>query len=299
MTQHEYFESFADESGIEMSAHTVDLYARTGYVLLGGLFSLEEIATIKSALPEILDERSERTVMEASQLAVRSVYGVHQHHPIYRDLARHPRILGLVRQLLRSSVYVYQSKVNTKAAVDGDVWPWHQDYVFWQREDFMPEARALTVAVFLDDVTELNGPILLIPGSHRDGVLPFETQDGPAAGYDPSVQWLPNLIARLKYTIERQTLIDLARERGVVAAKGRAGAALFFDCNLAHASLPNLSPVDRTLALLTYNPVDNAPVAAALHRPEFLVSRDTRPLVPVDDRIFKCPPDAGAANRGS
>ena len=113
MAQHEYIESFADDVGIEMSAHTVELYARTGYVLLGGLFSLEEIETIKAAIPEILEERTERTVLEASQLAVRSVYGVHQHHPVYRDLARHPRILGLVRQLLHSSVYVYQSKLNT------------------------------------------------------------------------------------------------------------------------------------------------------------------------------------------
>ena len=68
-------------------------------------------------------------------------------------------------------------------------------------------------------------------------------------------------------------------DAGVVAPKGRAGSVLLFDCNLAHASPPNLSHLGRTIALFTYNRVDNAPPASALHRPEFLVSRDTRPIV--------------------
>jgi ectoine hydroxylase len=274
-----------------MFAHSIapaaECYETTGYLLIEDLFSSSEIANIKTSIPDILRDPTERTVLEASQRTVRSVYGIHEHSPVFGHLARHPRLLERARQLLRGDVYVYQSKLNTKAAFDGDVWPWHQDYVYWQREDSMPAPRALTVAVFLDDVTEFNGPMMVVPGSHRRGVLPFVTNDGQPAGYDASAPWLPNVVASLKYTLEKHSFMRLARQQGLVAPKARAGAALFFDCNLAHASAPNLSPFDRTLAFLTYNRVDNAPPAAALHRPAFLVSRDTRATMPVNDQIFE------------
>jgi ectoine hydroxylase len=222
---------------------------------------------------------------------VRSVYGVHQHSPLFHRLARHPRLVEPARQLLGGDVYVYQSKLNTKAAFDGDLWPWHQDYVFWLREDSMPGPHVLTVAIFLDEVTEFNGPMLLIPGSHHDGVLPIELREdgGPDADSDERRPWLPNLVARLKYTLDREVFLQLSRRLGMVSPKGSPGAVLFFDCNIAHASPPNLSPFDRTLGFITYNRVDNAPAAAGLHRPDFLVSRDTAAVASVSDGIFRTP----------
>ena len=55
------------------------------------------------------------------------------------------------------SVYVHQFKLNAKAAFEGDVWQWHQDYGTWARDDGMPEARAMNIAVFLDEVMPING----------------------------------------------------------------------------------------------------------------------------------------------
>jgi ectoine hydroxylase len=80
--------------------------------------------------------------------------------------------------MLKSDANVHQFKINSKAAYRGDVWEWHQDYIFWQREDGMPTARVVNAVVFLDDVNEFNGPLLLIPTSHHLGVI-----DVPA--YDP------------------------------------------------------------------------------------------------------------------
>src|SRR5262245_56734879 len=208
-------------------------YDQAGYLLVENLFSLEEVRNITRSVPEVMRQRTERTVLEASQRTVRSVYGIHQHHPTFEKLAKHPRLINRAKQLLRGEVYVYQSKLNTKAAVEGDLWPWHQDYVYWLREDAMPQPRALTVVVLLDDVTEFNGPMMVIPRSHHAGVLPFDISDGPPPGYRQAPQWLPNVVARLKYTLAKQTFIDMARANGLVAPKARAGAALFFDCNLA------------------------------------------------------------------
>ena len=55
-------------------------------------------------------------------------------------LARHPRLVEPLRQLFGEDVYVHQFKLNAKAAFEGDVWQWHQDYGTWARDDGMPRA---------------------------------------------------------------------------------------------------------------------------------------------------------------
>jgi ectoine hydroxylase len=270
-------------------------FERDGFLLLEDVFALEELEVIQASIVEATAERGERTVLESFSQVVRSVYGVHQHQRAFADLSRHPRVAGVAKQLLGADIYVYQSKLNTKWAFDGDIWPWHQDYVYWLEEDAMPQARALTAAVFLDDITELNGPMMFIPGSHRSGVLGFDTSAGRPPGYENAPGWIPSLTARMKYTLDKKGLEHLAREAGVVAPKAKAGSVLFFDCNVAHASPSNLSPFNRTLMLYTYNRVDNAPSESSLHRPEFLVSRDTRPIDSVSDDVFS---PSARAHRG-
>src|SRR6516164_5078089 len=75
------------------------------------------------------------------------------------------------RGRLRASV-----QAQRQAAFEGDVWQWHQDYGTWARDDGMPQARAMNIAVFLDEVMPINGALMLIPKSHKQGVL--------AAGHD-------------------------------------------------------------------------------------------------------------------
>jgi ectoine hydroxylase len=137
----------------------------------------------------------------------------------------------------------------------------------------------VTAAVFLDDVTERNGPVLLIPGSHKHGVLPCieraDSTSGPA--------WTAHVSASLEYEIDEAVQLTLVAEAGIMAAVGRAGSVLFFDGSVAHASRANLSSDRRALAMFTYNAVENAPPVEALHRPDFLVSRDVDAVTPVID----------------
>jgi hypothetical protein len=88
-----------------------------------------------------------------------------------------------LEQIFGEQVYMHQFKINGKMAFEGDVWQWHQDYGTWQRDDDMPEARAMNIALFLDDVTEFNGPLMFIPKSHKRGVL--------EAGHDVTTTLLP------------------------------------------------------------------------------------------------------------
>lgn len=268
-------------------------FQERGFLLLEDRFSARELALLRRRAAVQLAGRSERTVMEASGEVVRSVYAPHESDPVFAALARHPRLVSPAQRLLAGDVYVYQSKLNVKSPFVGEVWEWHQDYVFWRNEDAMPAPRVLTAAVYLDDVHEFNGPVVLIPGSHRQGVLRCPA---PAnAGDDPALPgWHSHVSARLKYAIDREVLGELAGKYGLCAPKARAGAILLFDSNIAHASSTNISPFSRALVLYTYNHVANAPARPT--RPGFLVSRDTRAIVPVADDALLDPGsfDAGA-----
>lgn len=249
-----------------------------GLLLLEDCFSARELDLLRRRAAVVLAERGERTVMEASGEAVRSVYAPHESDPVFALLGRHPRLVRPARRLLGGDVYVYQSKLNVKSPFVGEIWEWHQDYIFWRNEDAMPTPRVLTAAVYLDDVDDFNGPLVMIPGSHREGVLPCpeaHAPDGAAPG------WHAHVSARLKYAIDRPVIGELARRYGLCAPKARAGALLLFDANIAHASSTNISPFARSLILYTYNHVANAPARPT--RPGFLVSRDVRPIAEASD----------------
>lgn len=268
-----------------ISSIQVDKYNRDGYILIDNVLSADEIRMLRSEVKYEARATGERVVLEKGSNIVRSIYGVHFSNRLFDEAARQERIVEPVKKILKNDVYVYQSKVNLKGAFDGDVWDWHQDYIYWHKEDGMPASKVLTVAVFLDEVTEFNGPLMLIPGSHRHGVLSGRVLDTHPAGYENKPGWIANLTADLKYTIDRNVISELVQANGIVSAKGSAGSVLIFDGNIVHASPANISPLARTLLLYTYNRVDNAPDIGKLHRPDFLVSRDSRPIQVLDDSI--------------
>ncbi len=260
-------------------------YQDNGYLLITEVFAPEEITEMLQELPALFAKDHPGRVLEKDGHTVRSVYGCHTTTEIFKRLVRDSRVLEPAQDLIGGQLYVYQFKLNLKAALSGDVWQWHQDFIYWREEDGMAQPNVLTAAIFLDDVTELNGPMFLVPGSHRSGVLePLAQGAGPnndalmLDAYSKSPAWISNLTATLKYSIDQQVLVELISRYGAVAPKGPAGSILFFHPNIVHGSGTNISPQNRVLALTTYNSVKNAPRFPENRRPEFLASSDTRPL---------------------
>ena len=89
--------------------------------------------------------------------------------------------------------------------------------------------------------------------------------------------------ADLKYKINKEILSRVTQKNNIVAVKGGAGFVLFFDGNLFHASSNNLSPRDRLSVFVSYNSVENALAEVRNPRPEFIASRDFRPIETVSD----------------
>ena len=76
----------------------------------------------------------------------------------------------------------------------------------------------------------------------------------------------------------------MIHEGGIVTAKGNAGSAIFFDCNMMHGSNGNITPYPRSNAFFVYNSVKNMltdPFCGLDPRPDYIASRDFNPLQPV------------------
>ncbi|WP_025616736.1 phytanoyl-CoA dioxygenase family protein [Salinispora cortesiana] len=260
-------------------------YRRDGYVLLAPDFLAEDVpAAVTSAIPSAVADDSPRRILERDGTTVRSVYGLHQTHPTIAGLARLPQLLGAVRQILGDDVYVHQSKINFKEPFSGDQWEWHQDYVYWLQNDGVQAPDLVNAAIFVDEVTEFNGPLTFVPGSHRHGLLAGQDLDGMPLGYEDAPAWVATLTANEKFRVEPAVIEDLARREGLVSPKGPAGSLLLFDPNILHSSAPNISPFRRAMLMFVYNSVSNSPRPVATPRPPFLADPDVRPLQPLSTR---------------
>jgi ectoine hydroxylase-related dioxygenase (phytanoyl-CoA dioxygenase family) len=278
---------------MRLANEQLKFYADNGFLFIPNCLSHTEIALIKDEIPALFAEDTPRRVVEKNG-EVRSVYGSHVTNETLRRLVQHPKLVEPAMQIVDSQVYIYQFKINAKQAFNGDVWEWHQDFLFWLKEDGMPSARLVNVAVFLDEVNEFNAPLFLIPGSHKEGVIDVEAHDslaqasgenGKAGAHNNGRPWLSNLTADLKYSLSKHIVAGLVTKYGMTAPKGMPGSVLFFDSNLVHGSANNISPYDRTLILVTFNSVRNVPPVTEKSRPDFLMGRNTEPVVALSANV--------------
>lgn len=134
----------------------------------------------------------------------------------------------------------------------------------------MPRMRALSASLLLTDNVTVNGPLMLIRGSHRHYVrCPGRTPD---EHYKESLQ-------EQEYGTPPNGLLAKLVERGeLVQALGPAGSVIFFDSNTMHCSTGNLSPFPRHNVFVVYNSMDNqlqAPFSGKPARPDFLAARES------------------------
>jgi len=247
----------------------LEKFHHDGFFIQHDVFSKQEIdALCKETEIEFSIDSPRRTLEEKSGV-VRGVHGSQLSNKIFSRLPRLPRILNSAEKILNDKVYVHQFKINAKRAFVGEQWEWHQDYLFWHKEDGMPYPKAVTCTIFLDDVHEFNGPLVFTPGGHRGKTVDaLSKSDG----------WEKTLTAELKYSMDKQTIKRWVENHGLIAPKGKKGSVLWFDSNVPHASTPNISPSDRVIVLIAYNSVRNAVLPIEKPRPEWLTNRNFTPL---------------------
>ena len=207
---------------MELTKEQREHFDREGYLFFPGLFSEKEIKVLLDEVPALYAQRRPENVREKDSDAVRTNFAAHMYSNPFARLARHPRMVEPIKQLFDEDVYMHQFKVNGK----------------------------------------FNGPLMLIPGSHKLGVID--------AQHDTSTTSYP------LWTISHDTIRKLIDRGGIVAPKGPAGSMILFHSCLVHASSSNLSPWDRINVYLSLCAVSNH--IRRFKRPEYIAHRDFTPI---------------------
>lgn len=256
-------------------------FEKNGYLVLKGVFSAAEVAALQAESGRMRSGEAklspDNVITEPGSDEVRTVFRLDEQSALLDRLARDKRIAGRVSYLLDDEVYLHQSRLNYKPGFTGKEFYWHSDFETWHAEDGMPRMRAISASVLLTDNDALNGPLMLMPGSHQTFVA--------CAGETPENNHQTSLKKQEIGVPSQDSLSKMARKFGVDYAAGRAGTVILFDCNTLHGSNGNITPFPRSNAFFVYNAWTNrvvSPFAAKAPRPAFLSSRDVEHPIDIE-----------------
>ncbi len=253
-------------------------YERNGFLVLNNFMPdwvnplLQEIEPLSHTL-----QGSDELVLEPDSRALRTVFDPFGHSKVVQGFFQHPDILGVAEQLLGSKTHMMQSRINIKPAFTGRSFAWHSDFETWHVEDGMPRMRALTAWIMLSDCTEHNGPLYVIPGSHKEFIS--------CAGITGKDNFKTSLRKQTLGVPSAHTMRKVLGKRRIESITGCAGTVVFHECNLLHGSPDNISADPRTVLMGVFNSVENPvtkPFGAKQPRPQYLCQRRVEPLCRMD-----------------
>ena len=260
---------------VMLTKEQIENYHINGYLILKTVFSEAEINMFNIRLNNFKNFTTQPNVICEENGDIRSVFAPELQEPIFGNLIKDKRILTASEELLNNKLYIYQYKLNLKEAFAGKFWEWHQDYPYWHYGDGIKAPNMISVMLLLDDVKSYQGPLLVIPKSHKMGIVDFQHK---AHLENKKDTLLNSLNSDLKYTINNKLVKTHALENGIVPIEGKSGTVVFFHPNIFHASNTNVSPFTRSTAILTYNSITNIPEKEST-RPDYICYRNSSALI--------------------
>lgn len=262
-----------------LSPEMVEDFGEKGYMVLPELYNTAEVAVFRAEIDRIRTDpsvrSSEKTICEPGSESVRSVFAIHRDNTLFSRVARDKRIAGIARYLLGGDVYIHQSRLNFKPGFTGKEFYWHSDFETWHSEDGMPRMRAVSCSILLTRNEVFNGPLMLIPGSHRHFI--------PCIGETPENHYRESLKKQAYGVPDHKSLEELSDRYGIETVTGPPGTAVFFDSNIMHGSSSNITPMPRVNLFYVFNQTGNIPEDSLLTRsprPDFVAERTMfEPLV--------------------
>lgn len=155
-----------------------------GYAVIPGVFRREEMEEVRRyAYGQIaLGRCKDRLQMKGKHPAL-----LFWPRDISSALGRYAtdfRLAEIVNEVLGPDVLQLNNQIYFREAGDGDQFAWHQDICFrTPKEDFdQIEQSYLQTIIVVDEITEENGAIEFIPGSHLKGDLNLVPRDNTERG---------------------------------------------------------------------------------------------------------------------
>ena len=231
---------------MSLTAGQIDHYREHGFLVLERHLDEVTIAGLRSAIAELIDQSRSVSASNAvydigaghrpDSPKVRRIKHPQLRHRAFDGLMRSGALVDPVADLLGGTVRFDHAKLNFKPPGAKAAIEWHQDWAFYPHTN----DELLAVGVMVDDCGESNGPLMVIPGSHKGPVFDHH-RDGMFIGaLDPS---------------------ELGEMRNrAVALTGPAGSISIHHVRTVHGSRENLSASWRPLLLFSYAAVDAFPV---------------------------------------
>ena len=232
-----------------LNAEQISFYHENGYLVVEDVLSADELAELQRVTDEFV-ERS-RSVSQHNDIydleanhsperpRLRRIKNPIAQHEVYDQALRHPGILDRVEQLIGPGVRRQNTKLNMKEPAHGSAVEWHQDWAFYPHTN----DDVLAVGVCLDDMTEENGCMLMVPGSHK-GELYSHHENGVFVGAVSEPDFAPGETAKCLV---------------------KAGGITIHHARTLHASTPNHSADPRRLLLFEYCSLDSWPLLGAAY----------------------------------
>ena len=238
-----------------LSREQTDRFWRDGYLVAENAVSADQLRKLQLSIDEWVDESrahdapfGEPTVDGrprfdmgeehcAERPALRRINNPSEISAQFEDVMRNSSMVDMVADLIGPNVKFHHCKINLKLPGSHTVVGYHQDFCYTPHTN----DDVVTALLMLGDVTEENGCLMVVPGSHR-GPL-YTLFDGATfTGFlDPD---------------EERTL-----KKQEVAVTGKAGDVCLMHTRVVHGSAANNSAWPRGLFICVYTAADAFPLA--------------------------------------
>jgi phytanoyl-CoA hydroxylase len=229
-----------------LSQTDVERYNRDGFIVVADVLSKDEVAGLRQATDDLIEKS--RTVAAHNEVydlepghsgerpRVRRIKTPDKWDSRFAAVVGHPGIIDCLKALWGPNIRFDTSKLNLKTAGFGSPVEWHQDWAFYPHTN----DDLAAVGVMIDDVDAENGPLLVLPGSHRGPVYDHHADGRFCGAIDPT-----------------RTDLDFS---AAVACTGKAGSISIHHVRAVHGSAPNTSSRSRRLFLLQLRSADAWPL---------------------------------------
>jgi ectoine hydroxylase-related dioxygenase (phytanoyl-CoA dioxygenase family) len=225
----------------------IDEYNDVGAIVVPDILSPAEVAELRRVTDEFVEKsRAVATHNEVfdledthspAQPRVRRIKTPHLHHAAYGALVRHPKIIAVLADLWGPNLRFDTAKLNLKSAGYGAAVEWHQDWAFYPHTN----DDLAAVGVMMDDMELANGPLMIIPRSHKgDKVFDHHAGGKFCGAMDPT-----------KKEVDYSAALPLT---------GKAGSITIHHVRAVHGSAVNTSNKDRRLLLFQFRAADAWPL---------------------------------------
>ena len=226
----------------------VAAYRENGYLVVENVLDAATLARMRQSIADLVVKAAGvKTHNEVYDLEpthtpehprVRRIKSPHKVDPLFLEVVKQPGMISVLKALLGKDIRLHGSKLNVKAPKYGSPVEWHQDWAFYPHTN----DDILAIGVMLDDVELENGPLLLMPGSHRINKVWDHHLDGRFCGaMDPT----------------QTPELDYSK---AVPCVGKAGSCSFHHVRLVHGSAQNTSEKPRQLLLYECTAADAWPL---------------------------------------